>query len=110
MLQDRFDMRMLFEVPTEAFRPTPKVTSAVVRLLPLSAAERAARGAAKDSIMFAKVVGAAFSMRRKTLRNSLAGLVDAPQLEALGINPQARAENLSAAQFSAIADVCGDTV
>ncbi|HXC39410.1 MAG TPA: 16S rRNA (adenine(1518)-N(6)/adenine(1519)-N(6))-dimethyltransferase RsmA [Burkholderiales bacterium] len=103
MLQDRFDMQSLFEVPPEAFRPPPKVDSAVVRMRPLSAAERRARGASHDAAAFARVVTAAFGMRRKTLRNSLAGVVDAEILKRLGIDPGARAENLSPGDFARIA-------
>jgi len=103
MLQDRFDMQSLFEVPPEAFRPPPKVDSAVVRMRPLNEAERAARGASRDAATFARVVTAAFSMRRKTLRNSLAGVVDADALTRLGIDPGARAENLSPADFARVA-------
>ncbi len=106
MLQDRFDIEMLFEVPPESFRPAPKVTSAVVRLRPLRTAERAERGSAADPAMFAQVVSSAFTMRRKTLRNALASQVSASEIEALGIDPGLRPENLSPRQFAAIADHC----
>ena len=68
----------------------PKVQSAVVRLRPLTESERVAMGAPKDAAMFARVVNAAFSMRRKTLRNALASMIDAPSMERLGIDPGLR--------------------
>ncbi len=104
MLQVRYDMQRLFGVPPESFRPVPKVQSAVVWLRPLSAAERIARGAPRDHATFARVVNAAFSMRRKTLRNALADLADAAAIEAVGVDPGLRPENLSVADYAAIAD------
>ena len=104
MLQVRYHMERLFGVPPESFRPVPKVQSAVVRLRPLTAEERAARGVPRDVVTFARVVNAAFSMRRKTLRNALAALLDGPAIERLGIDPGLRPENLSVADYAAIAD------
>jgi len=49
------------------------------------------------------VVAAAFSQRRKTLRNSLAGLLDAAQIAAAGVDPGARPETLRPEQFAALA-------
>lgn len=106
MLQDRFRMEMLFDVPPDSFRPVPKVRSAVVRLCPLSPQQRREQGAASDPGSFARVVTAAFSMRRKTLRNALAGVIDAAALQSLGIDPGLRPENVSPGQFAAIADWC----
>ena len=56
-----------------------------------------------DSAAFARVVAQAFSMRRKTLRNALAGLVSADLIVASGIDPGARPETLSPAQFATLA-------
>jgi 16S rRNA (adenine1518-N6/adenine1519-N6)-dimethyltransferase len=95
MLQARFAMQNLFRVGAGAFRPPPKVESAVVRLVPL--AEPLDRGVAP----FADVVRRAFSARRKTLRNAL-GLA-AEELQALGIDPRLRPENLSPADYVRIA-------
>jgi 16S rRNA (adenine1518-N6/adenine1519-N6)-dimethyltransferase len=53
--------------------------------------------------VFAEVVSRAFSQRRKTLRNTLKGMVSADQLSALGINAGARAQELSVAEFVRIA-------
>lgn len=100
MLQYRFDMEKLFDVPAESFDPAPKVESAVVRLMPLIPLPHPAR----DESVFAEVVGRAFAQRRKTLRNTLKGMVSADQLAALGINAGARAQELSVVEFVRIAD------
>ena len=100
MLQSRFVLERLFEVPPDAFRPPPKVYSAMVRLWPLPA--EATRPS--DPRQFAQVVAAAFSQRRKTLRNTLRGLVTEENLVALGIDAGLRAENLSVTDFIRIAD------
>jgi 16S rRNA (adenine1518-N6/adenine1519-N6)-dimethyltransferase len=93
-LQVRFAMRKLFNVAPGAFRPPPKVDSAVVRLVPLP-------GVAIPEI-FADVVRRAFSARRKTLRNAL-GLAPA-EFAALGIDPALRPENLSPGDYLRIAE------
>jgi 16S rRNA (adenine1518-N6/adenine1519-N6)-dimethyltransferase len=103
MLQYRFAMRKLFDVKPGAFRPPPKVDSAVVRLLPRAA------GAlhAKDPTTLGRVVTAAFTKRRKQLRNALAGVIDETGLRALGIDPGLRPENLGVAEYVAIANATG---
>ena len=98
MLQYRFDMQLLLEVPPDAFSPPPQVDSAVVRLCPRPQAQLTA---ANDA-MLAQVVRRAFSQRRKTLRNSLSGLLAADDFAAIGIQPGLRAENLAVADFVAI--------
>jgi len=95
MLQSRLTNTRLFTVPGGAFRPAPKVESAVARLVPLGEAKPVIR----DAALFARVVAAAFGQRRKTLRNALAAICDASALEATGINPGARGETLSVADF-----------
>jgi 16S rRNA (adenine1518-N6/adenine1519-N6)-dimethyltransferase len=100
MLQYRFDMEMLIDVPPESFDPAPKVDSAVVRLTPHPVLPHPAR----DETVFAAVVTRAFGQRRKTLRNTLKGMVSAGQLTALGIDAGARAQELSVADFVRIAD------
>ncbi len=100
MLQYRFAMEKLLDVPAAAFQPAPKVESAVIRLLPLKPLPYAAR----DEVLFAQVVAAAFSQRRKTLRNSLRKFVTQADFDALGIAPTARAQELSVAQFVGLAD------
>ncbi len=101
MLQYRFRMEKLLAVPSSAFQPAPKVESAVVRLVPVLRAE----GVARDEPLFEETVRQAFSHRRKTLRNALSGLASEADLHAAGIDPGLRAENLSVAEFVAIADV-----
>lgn len=98
MLQYRFDMELLLEVAPEAFSPPPQVDSAVVRMLP----RPPDRPTAASQAGLEQVVRRAFAQRRKTLRNSLAGLLDAGDYAALGIAPGLRAENLAVADFVAI--------
>jgi 16S rRNA (adenine1518-N6/adenine1519-N6)-dimethyltransferase len=100
MLQYRFAMDLLFEVPPESFDPAPQVDSAVVRLIPYAELPHPAR----DASVFAKVVSQAFSQRRKTLRNALKGVADAALLSRLGIDPGARAQELAVADFVRLAD------
>lgn len=89
----------LFNVPPSAFAPQPKVTSAIIRLLPHNETARAHVGTANDEPLFERVVKAAFQQRRKTLRNSLHQYIQAHQLEALGIDPLRRAETLTLQNF-----------
>jgi 16S rRNA (adenine1518-N6/adenine1519-N6)-dimethyltransferase len=103
MLQYRLEMEYLFTVPPEAFKPAPKVESAFVRAIPYATLPCLA----KDEKLFGKIVGAAFSQRRKTLRNTLKGLLDDSGFAAVGIDPQLRAENLSVEEFVAIANHLG---
>jgi 16S rRNA (adenine1518-N6/adenine1519-N6)-dimethyltransferase len=100
MLQYRFRMQNLLCVPSTAFRPAPKVASAVVRLVPLFRPDVAAH----DESLFGETVTRAFSHRRKTLRNSLLGLATEADLHAVGVDPGLRAENLSVAEFVAISN------
>ena len=90
MLQYRFHTEWLFDVPPEAFDPPPKVDSAVVRLVPKQ--ERALN--ADQERALSEVVAAAFSQRRKTIRNTLSRWFDAAALTGLGVDPGARAEAL----------------
>ena len=92
----------LFDVPPGAFNPPPKVMSGIVRLVPHARARNA-----EQEKRLRRVVTAAFSQRRKTLRNTLRDLVDVQQLEDLGISPGARAETLELEQFIAIGDAIG---
>ena len=100
MLQYRFGMEKLFAVPAAAFDPVPAVDSAVVRLTPL----RPPPCTVRDEAGFARIVAAAFSQRRKTLRNSLRAFLSEAELRSLAIAPAARAQELSVEQFAAIAD------
>ena len=100
MLQYHLAMEYLITVPPEAFEPAPKVESAFVRCVPHTTLPHIA----KNEALFAKVVLAAFGQRRKTLRNTLKGLLDDAGFATLNINPQLRAENLSVAQFVSISN------
>jgi 16S rRNA A1518/A1519 N6-dimethyltransferase RsmA/KsgA/DIM1 with predicted DNA glycosylase/AP lyase activity len=99
MLQFRYRMSKLFDVPRGAFKPPPEVTSSIVRMVPLAAEELPD----VDPGKFARVVTAAFSQRRKTLRNALAKLLTTDAIVAAGVDPQARAETLAVERFVALA-------
>lgn len=100
MLQVRFRMQRLFDVARGAFRPPPKVESAVVRLVPLTAQPGFPETA------FADLVRQAFSARRKTLRNALPLAAD--DYAVLALDPRLRPENLSPDDYLRIArHVCG---
>ncbi len=101
MLQAKFRIARLFIVPGGAFRPAPKVESAVARLVPLGADKPAIR----DEPLFARVVGAAFAQRRKTLKNALSGIADVAQMEAAGINPSVRGETLAITDYVRLTNV-----
>ena len=97
MLTPHVSVERLFDVGPGAFQPPPKVWSSVVRLrvletppFPLSAA-------------YAEIVTAAFAQRRKTLRNALRKQLSPAQIEACGIDPRTRPEQLSAGAFNALA-------
>ncbi len=100
MLQARYKMHALFDVPPECFDPPPRVMSSVVRMIPLGED----RPQAQDSEIFAKVVTKAFAQRRKMLRRGLADLQI--NWEQVGIAETARAEDLSVADYIRLADYC----
>jgi 16S rRNA (adenine1518-N6/adenine1519-N6)-dimethyltransferase len=97
MLAPWVHIERLFEVGPGAFKPPPRVWSAVLRLTVLR------EPAFAVSTHFSQVVSAAFGQRRKTLRNSLRGLVSPDQIEACGLDPMARPETLAPQQFNALA-------
>lgn len=99
MLQYRFDIETILEVPASAFEPAPRVDSAVARLTPV-----AQRIWAHDESIFAAVVMSAFSQRRKTLANSLKGHLKAADFEPLEVDPRARAQELAVDDFVRIAN------
>ena len=100
MAQYQCQVTPLFEVPPGAFHPAPKVHSAVVRLVPRRHIEHPAH----DLRALGQVVAAAFGQRRKTLRNSLRGLLDEETLTSLGIDSRIRAENLQLEDFVTISN------
>ena len=91
----RAEARRLMKVGPGAFNPPPKVDSAIVRLVP-----RPPPFEIKDLSRFDALVAAAFAQRRKTLNNTLKGVVNAEQFAAAGIDPGLRAERLSPADFA----------
>ena len=126
MLQYRFVMERLFIVPPGAFDPSPKVDSAIVRMIPIDfakvgdgpsqadappvggcepglrawGANKVSAGrTAQDPDLFARLVAAAFSQRRKMLRNTLKAFGGEAWLEAQGLAPTARAETLSVEDY-----------
>ena len=105
MLQYRYRMERLFIVPPGAFHPAPRVDSAIVRMVP-SALPAVGAGAttAADPALFADVVKAAFSQRRKMLRNTLREFFGEADLAALGIAPMARAEDIAVADYVRLAN------
>lgn len=100
MAQYYCEVEPLFIVPPEAFDPIPKVDSAIVRLTPYQTKPNVA----KDLSTLEQIVKTSFSMRRKTLRNNLKGIVEAAELEQLEIDPTRRPETLSLSDFITIAD------
>ena len=100
MLQYRFHLEWLIDVPPASFEPPPKVQSAVVRLIPRDAAELNAKSQEK----LAQVVQTAFSQRRKMLRNTLKGTLSDAGFAELGIVPTCRPEDVSVADYVRIAN------
>jgi 16S rRNA (adenine1518-N6/adenine1519-N6)-dimethyltransferase len=90
MLQYRFYMEKLLDVPPNSFRPAPKVDSAIVRMIPMPAKDIPV----VDEKLFADIVKAAFGQRRKTIRNTLRSHFSEADFAELGIDAQLRAENL----------------
>lgn len=99
---------LLFEVPRECFLPSPKVTSAVLRLTPQPRPD-----CVRDEKGFFRVVRGAFSQRRKTLLNALSAAFPLPKeelracIEAAGLPADIRGERLSIPEFAALADAIG---
>ncbi len=94
----------VLEVPPSAFKPAPKVDSAVVRLVP----HQTLPHPVKDLYWLNRVCSQAFNQRRKTLRNALSVLFSPENLTALSIDLNARAENLSIADYVRLADWLAD--
>ena len=98
MLQWRYHMDMMLEVPPTAFDPAPKVDSAIVRMIPKASPLPC------DAEKLEQIVTKAFSQRRKVMRNCVAGLLTENELIDAGINPQARPETLELSEFIALAN------
>ncbi|MFP1789807.1 16S rRNA (adenine(1518)-N(6)/adenine(1519)-N(6))-dimethyltransferase RsmA [Lonsdalea quercina] len=90
----------VLEVPPTAFRPAPKVDSAVVRLVPHTTSPYPQ----VDTRVLSRITTEAFNQRRKTLRNSLGNLFTQEQLAEQGINANDRAENVTVEQYCKLAN------
>ena len=99
MLQYRYVMHKLFDVPPGAFVPAPKVTSSIVRMVPKPEASLPE----VDQRVFGELVAAAFQQRRKMLRGSLSNFLDEAGIAAAGVEPTARAETLTVDDFVRLA-------
>ena len=99
MLQYRYRMQKMFDVPPGAFTPAPKVTSSIVRMIPKKSEEILP----VDWERFSEIVAAAFNQRRKTLRNALSKLMTEEAIRQTGIDPTLRAEALSVEDFVKLA-------
>ncbi|MGI4982042.1 MAG: 16S rRNA (adenine(1518)-N(6)/adenine(1519)-N(6))-dimethyltransferase RsmA [Janthinobacterium lividum] len=99
MLQYRYEMEKLLDVPPESFNPAPKVDSAIVRMLPHRAEDLPEVPARR----FAEVVTAAFSQRRKMLRNTLGAYRESIDFDALGFDLSRRAEDVPVAEYVTVA-------
>jgi 16S rRNA (adenine1518-N6/adenine1519-N6)-dimethyltransferase len=96
MLQWRYDIEPLFDVPPEAFEPPPRVRSTVVRMVPLRDAP------VVDVMLLGELVAVAFSQRRKLLRHTLGAWLGRAGIET-GFDVQRRAEQVAVAEFVALA-------
>ncbi len=100
MLQYRCAVTPLFTISPDAFNPPPKVESAFVRLDPYETLPIQV----DNETVFGDLVRQAFSQRRKTLRNTLRGILDIAEISALDVDPSARAETLGIENFAALAN------
>lgn len=100
MVQSQCEVTKLFRVLPQAFTPPPKVTSAVVRIMPRIQPVADIR----DRTAFSIIVRECFNQRRKTLRNALKNLLAEDQIKQLGIDPRLRPENLHISDFAKLAN------
>ncbi|MBV8270791.1 MAG: 16S rRNA (adenine(1518)-N(6)/adenine(1519)-N(6))-dimethyltransferase RsmA [Cupriavidus sp.] len=110
MLQVRYHMEHVLDVPPASFNPPPKVDSAVVRMIPWPRGEDGALRSpypACDASVLGDVVTAAFSQRRKVLRNTLSFLRDQVDFDALGFDLGRRAEEVPVAEYVELARIVG---
>ena len=95
MLQYKYDCQQMLAVAKESFQPIPKVESAIVRLTP----KPVAKWQMVNTTKLNQVVTSAFNQRRKTIQNSLKGVVEPLVLEQLAIDANKRAENLTVDEY-----------
>lgn len=100
VVQQACRVSSVLPVPASAFNPPPKVESAVVRLEPYQNSPTPV----KDKRQLHQLCRQSFNQRRKTIRNNLKGLIDENQLQQLDIDPGARPETLSVADYCRMAD------
>ena len=100
MLGCHFEIEALFDVDPLAFEPPPDVTSSIVRLTPLPAGTYVIN----DEARLSQLVARAFSQRRKTVRNALRTVADETTLEAAGIDPGLRPEQIPIAGYVRLAN------
>lgn len=100
MIQYHCQVQALFNVPPASFTPTPKVDSAIVRLVP----HKVPPVEVNDKPTFKKVVTQSFGQRRKTLRNNLKTLLSSEKIEALEIDPGLRPEVLTLQQYAQLSN------
>lgn len=101
MIQYQCKAESIFNVSKGAFLPPPKVESAIIRLIPYETPPYPV----KDESLLELITSQAFGQRRKTLRNSLKGLLTEEQIEGLDIDPVRRAETLDLEQFTALSNL-----
>ena len=100
MVQYHCKVQSLFVVPPTAFRPAPKVNSALVRLSP----HQSIKPLADNQRLFETVVNTCFQQRRKTLRNCLKTLVPTEHMDKLGLPLTVRPDTLSVNDFVALSN------
>jgi 16S rRNA (adenine1518-N6/adenine1519-N6)-dimethyltransferase len=102
LCQYRCNVRKLFDVNRSAFTPAPKVTSAVVQLVPIATPTPCC-----DISSLERLTAAGFGQRRKMLRSSLKSVFDDPvaALMQTGISPDQRAETVTVKQFAELAQL-----
>lgn len=93
---------LLFIVPPGAFSPQPKVDSAIVRLTPKHVIDNAVKLKNASGTDLAFIAKAAFSQRRKTLRNNMKNILTSEQINQCNIDPGRRAETLTISEFVAL--------
>ncbi|SEK75943.1 dimethyladenosine transferase [Colwellia chukchiensis] len=104
MTQYQCQVIPVMEIAPEAFKPAPKVDSAIVRLVP----HKTIKNPVKDIKVLNSVCLAAFNQRRKTIRNSFKKLLSVETITSLGIDPSLRPENLVLADFVRLANYLSD--
>lgn len=105
MVQYHCRVEKCFNVPPSAFQPSPKVQSAIVRLIPHGVLPHMA----VDETLLQQLVTAAFTQRRKTLRNALSKLMPATQIAGADIDPSLRPENISIEEYVKLANILAAT-